>query len=214
MRRTPPVSTPVLSRLLTVRRGLIGLAVLAMVAGGAAAETFVIAPGSPNEVKFTSKAPLETFDGKTRNVSGTIEANLGQLADSFKVEITVDLASLDTGIDLRNQHMREEHLETSKYPQAVFHGRSAAQLSQPALHAGETVTFICHGTFDLHGVTQPLDVPVEASLKSDQGQTTLQVTGRFDVKLSDYKISRPQFLVMRLDESQHVTVTLAAVEKM
>ena len=32
----------------------------------------------------------------------------------------------------------------------------------------------------------------------------------FDVKLADYEISRPKFLIMKLDEVQHVTVALTA----
>ena len=39
---------------------------------------------------------------------------------------------------------------------------------------------------------------------------SLRAVTRFDVKLSDYDIKRPQFLVMKLDEVQHVTFDVTA----
>ncbi|MBK9304990.1 MAG: YceI family protein [bacterium] len=45
----------------------------------------------------------------------------------------VDLAALDTGIGLRNRHMRENHLETDRFPQAVFRGARILKPGRPPL---------------------------------------------------------------------------------
>jgi polyisoprenoid-binding protein YceI len=87
------------------------------------ATDFSIEPGKDrNLVVFTSKATLETFQGKTKQVAGNVSFDPANLSDSVTVRVEVDLASLDTGIPMRNKHMRENHLETSKYPKAVFEG--------------------------------------------------------------------------------------------
>src|SRR5690606_23312653 len=103
-------------------RRVLAIALCIGLAGVASAARYEIVPGDPNEVTFVSKAPLETFDGSTKQIRGRIEIDPQALGDSITVEVSVDLASLDTGIELRNQHMRENHLHTEKHPEAVFRG--------------------------------------------------------------------------------------------
>jgi polyisoprenoid-binding protein YceI len=190
---------------------LLGAVAFLGAASPSAAATFVITPGEPNLVVFESKATLESFQGKTRQVSGTITVDPAGLADSAAIEVTVDLASLDTGIAVRNKHMREEHLETDKYPKAVFRGGKLLEVSKPALAAGQSVTFKISGEFSLHGVTLPLVVPVTVTMAPET--SSMRIQGAFDVRLPDYHISRPQFLVMRLNETQHITLDLTAKTK-
>jgi polyisoprenoid-binding protein YceI len=176
--------------------------------GAAAPASFQILPGAAgNLVSFVSKAPLETVEGKTGQVSGWVEVDPADLVAGCRVEVTVDLASLDTGIGKRNQHMRENHLETDRFPQAVF---SADSLSgAPArLEPGAPAAFTLVGDFSLHGVTRRIAVPVSVILSADGA--ALAVSAAFTVKLADYSIARPQFLVMKLDESQQVGVALTA----
>ena len=190
-------------------RTLTILAVLLAVAmHAAAATTFRIQPGKPNLVRFVSKAPLETFEGKTHQVQGHVVLDPAALGDSIDAVVEVDLASLDTGLSLRNKHMRENHLETEKHPKATFRGGKISDLSRPNLEAGQKTTFVLAGTFALHGVERPLSVPVEMSPEAAGGG--LRIVTRFPVALADYKISRPSFLVMQLQEVQQVSVELVA----
>ena len=190
---------------------LAGIIVLLGAASPSSAATYVITPGEPSLVVFESKSTLESFQGKTRQVSGTITVDPAALADSASVEVQVDLASLDTGIDQRNKHMREDHLETDKYPKATFRGGKLLEISKPALAPGQSVTFKISGEFSLHGVTRPIEVPVTATMPP--GGSIMRIAGAFDVRLPDYKISRPQFLVLRVNEIQHVVLDLTAVAK-
>ena len=176
----------------------------------AGATYFQIVPGKPNLARFESRAPLETFEGKTPEVSGRVKVDPAAIGDFMEVSVEVDLASLDTGIDLRNQHMREHHLETAKYPKATFRGGKVHKLSRPSLEADATVTFELEGIMDLHGVQKPLRVPVEMTYAVAGGVPQLQIVTHFDVKLADFDIKRPKFLVMQLDEVQHVSLELVA----
>jgi len=179
-------------------------------AATALAGTFAIQPGDPNLVQFESHAPLETFSGKTRQMRGQVTLEPAHLADSISVHVEVDLASLDTGIGIRNDHMREEHLETDKYPKAVFTGGKVLDPSQRSLAPDHKVTFQIAGELDLHGVRRPLQADLEIDYSTPGGRPQLHVVGRFQVKLSDFEIRRPRFLMLRLDEVQRLTVDVVA----
>src|SRR4029078_6084178 len=99
-----------------MKRLLTAAIVMATAASTAAAAEVVANPGGDNKVVFVSKATMETFEGKTKNLSGTIVVDPAAAFDSMSVDLEVDLTTLDTGIAKRNQHMRDHHLETSKYP--------------------------------------------------------------------------------------------------
>jgi len=156
---------------------------------------------SGSEIVFTSKAPLESFKGSTQQVSGWFEADLENLEGSVALEIRVDLASFDTGKKKRNQHMRENHLETDRYPLTVLRG---GRVSSLRLEGGRTV-MILNGELDLHGVRREVAYEITLDYKPDG---RLVVETEFIVKLSDHKIKRPRFLVMKLADEQKVRVRL------
>lgn len=178
----------------------------------ASAERFEIAGGGDNLVKFESRAPLESFEGKTDRVSGWIEVDPGAVGDSVGVSIEVDLTSLDTGIPKRNEHMRENHLETATYPVAAFRGAAVLAPSGAVLKPGAGVTFEIEGDFSLHGITRRLRTAVAVTREQRGGAWQLHVVTSFDVTLADHAISRPKFLFLKLDETQKVMVDLVAVQ--
>jgi polyisoprenoid-binding protein YceI len=198
-----------------MRRGVAALALIALIAFPAAAPSasateFVVKPGGKNKVVFMSKAPIEAFEGKTNRLEGTLSVDPAAVGDSFTVHLEVDLASLDTGIAKRNQHMRENHLETAKYPKAVFDGASVLGPSGAKLEPGKTTTFDVAGTFSLHGVSRRIRIKAAATYTPAAGGTIAFET-TFPVSLPDYNISRPQFLFMKLAETQTVRVAGVAV---
>ena len=183
---------------------LVGLALARPVASA----TFEIKTGDDaNLVKFTSKAPGETFDGKTKAVTGQIDVDPTALGDTLSIVVTVDMARLDTGIALRNRHMCENHLHTAKYPHATFEGGKIADGGGGALTAGEKRVVALAGRLTLHGVTKDVVLPVELTW---DGADALHVACVFSVALADYEIPRPQFLAMKLGETQKVSVSLVA----
>jgi polyisoprenoid-binding protein YceI len=172
----------------------------------ATAASFVVRPGGENKVVFVSKAANESFEGKTNHLEGTINVDPTKVGDSASVHFEVDLASLDTGIGMRNRHMRENHLETAKYPKAIFDGTTIRGPSDAALTAGKAVPLDVEGTFTLHGVSRRIRITVQATYQpNDGGRIAFQT--RFPVLLADYAISRPQFLFLKLAETQEVRVS-------
>jgi polyisoprenoid-binding protein YceI len=182
------------------------MAILAATRVGAA--EFVVRAGAPNKVVFTSKAATETFHGKTDRIEGRIVVDPARVTDSVAVHLEVDLASLDTGIGKRNQHMRDNHLETDKYPKATFAGATVLGPADASLTPGATVSFECAGDFTLHGVTKRIRATVAVTMRDER---TLAFKTAFQVALADYGISRPRFLFLKLGEVQDVTVEGLAI---
>lgn len=180
------------------------LLVPALIAQGA---EYTIAPEGESAVRFLSKAPMESFEGRTEQVTGSVSVDLDDLAAGVRVEVKVDLASLDTGIKKRNAHMRDRHLETAKFPEAVFVATELLSPSATSVPVGGGAAFDLLGEFTLHGVTRTITVPVEI-VRPAAG--LLRVNAEFPVKLADYEISRPKFLVLKLNEVQQVKVELLA----
>jgi polyisoprenoid-binding protein YceI len=168
-----------------------------------------IVPGrSHNNIEFRSEAATETVIGKTHQVTGFVELDPASDTIPARGEIRVDLASLKTGIDLRDRHMRENHLETNRYPEAVFTLTSLA-LASGALAEGVRTAVQLKGTLKLHGVEH--EITPETFLTYTGGSSpSLHIESRFTVKLPDYNIKRPQFLVLRLAEEQKIEVNLVA----
>lgn len=166
------------------------------------AETYPIVPGRDggSSVRFVSKAPMESFDGVTHDVTGVVswdEAN-----GRVEIRAVVAMATLDTGIALRDRHMRENHLETDSYPEGTFEG--GADLAQPPANPAQAVTL--HGVLTLHGTSREVDIP--ATIARDRAG--LRVDCTFPVALADYGIARPGFLAMKLGEVQRVEVSVFA----
>ena len=173
------------------------------------ADAYVIKRGDQaNQVVFRSTATLESFEGKTREVWGRLDANLANLSAGLTVHVEVDLASLDTGISLRNRHMRENHLHTDKYPLAVFHAAEILDAPPGGLAFAQKTKLRLKGDFTLHGVTLPIEIPVEVERLTAEDGERLVVTSQFEIKLPDFAIPRPKFLLLKLSDVQTISVKL------
>lgn len=109
------------------------------------------------------------------------------LDDGSRVTITVPLDELDTGIDLRNKHMREKYLNTAKYPDAVLIvDRSSITLPEE----GQSVTGKGKGKMTIKGKTQ--DVPFHYAIKRSNGVYVTQ--GKVPLNIKDFDIHIPSYL--------------------
>jgi len=175
----------------------------------ARAETtvFKVAPASGSLVKFTSKAPLETVIGHTDQITGEITFDPADFGKPVSAWFEVKMATLDTENKTRNRHMRKNHLHTDKYPVSRFELHQISEFKDKALPE-EMTDFIAAGNFTLHGVTKTLTSVISASWNRDKN--LIDVIARFQVSLSDYDIPRPQFLVMKLEDTQSIEVKFSA----
>ena len=187
---------------------LVLLACLSMLGPRLAGATeFLVKPGGETKVVFVSTAATEHFEGKTKQMEGRIVTRPDSLGDSITVHLEVDMASLDTGIPMRNQHMRDNHLETKKFPRAIFDGGTiTGPRSASRLEPGKPASLDLEGTFTLHGVSRRIVIHAVTTYLADHGGR-IAFQAEFPVALADYGISRPQFLFLKLAEVQDVRVS-------
>ena len=190
----------------------IGALLLAGHAGFARGAEFIVQPGRGQQVVFSSKAAMEQFEGKTNRLKGSIQIDPAALGDSATVRFEVDLASIDTGIKMRNTHMRENHLETSKYPLAVFEGAALPGRPVRALEAGRVESLDVEGTFTIHGVSRRMRMAVEVVYRPNPAPARIEFRTTFPVAMADHAIARPQFLFLKLADVQTVRVNGVALE--
>lgn len=170
-----------------------------------------------NVVKFESKAPLETIIGITGQVKGEVKVDLEDVLKGISASFEVELASLKTGIDLRDQHMREQYLETGKYPKAIFTLNRIIKASESKLSDQKPVIISAEGTFDLHGVKKKQRVEIKVTFLKENEATKsrlpgdlLRIEATFPVKLSDYSVKRPQLVLLKLDENINMDINVFA----
>lgn len=155
------------------------------------------------EVRFHSKATLESFEGKSRKLSGFITLDPADLG-TLEAELVADLASLDTGLGLRNKHMKDNVLHTKEHPTATFRLEAC---DAAGLERGKTLETAVQGTMTLHGTEQRMEAHLQATWQADGN---LAIVATFPVKLSDYGIKRPKMLMMKVAETVNLTVRAVA----
>jgi polyisoprenoid-binding protein YceI len=103
-----------------------------------------------------------------------------QSGDAIKAE--VDLDSCDTGISLRNKHMKEKYLDIAKFPKATF--------------SGSVTEKGVEGIFSIHGV--------DSKISGSRTGNTIE----FSTKVSNHKIEVPSFLGVTVADEVKVQVEI------
>jgi polyisoprenoid-binding protein YceI len=116
-----------------------------------------------------------------------------------KVEATMPVKSILTGMALRDEHMRRYIFTTSdgKTPDLRFEASGVACVPQGE-HSSEVVCQV-KGEFSIRGLTRPLSI----ALKVHADGAAYRATGETIVRLGDYGIEQPsQFGVKTSNEIQ------------
>lgn len=157
------------------------------------AEEYHVNKSAKNEVKFISNAPIEDFEGVTDQIDGYLYFEDNNLTKKSQLYFEVDLNSLDTGIGLRNRHMRDNYLHTDKYPTTHYKGEI---IKSEKVNKNE-FKIISEGTIFIHGVEQSLTV--EADMIQSGKQYNIKC--RFDIILSDFDIEIPSIMFYKIGET-------------
>jgi polyisoprenoid-binding protein YceI len=124
-----------------------------------------------------------TAVGRTGDVSGTATIAGDTLtAATFEVDTT----TFTTNATQRDSRVQSA-LETGQFPTATFTLTQPVALGTDAA-SGVDVSVTAVGNFTLHGVTKPVEVPIQARLVGD----TIVLVGSFDITFSDYGVSVPK----------------------
>jgi polyisoprenoid-binding protein YceI len=128
----------------------------------------------------------EEFDARfDSGIRGTWQADPRDLTRPVTAEISVLATSVDTGIDLRSQHAREEYLHADKYPRITV----ALDRLLAAQQAGaNTVAFRAHGTLGLIGKTHPIEVTGTLKKPDAAALARLGLSGEIVLVQADFAV--------------------------
>lgn len=146
-----------------------------------------------------------SFEAKTSSLSGVVRLSSPKPA-AFSGELSVDLRTLDTGISLRNTHMKDNYLEVGKaagYETAVL---SSIKLpGVDAATASGKVQFT--GDFRVHGITKT----VTGTAEIKRSGTTVKIVAKFPVLLPDFSVPKPRYLGVGVKDQVEVNVSFDAI---
>ncbi len=155
--------------------------------------------------------PGGAFAATTASLGGTLTLEPGKPA-RLKGELSIDLATLDTGIALRNQHLREKYLEVGKgkgFDKALLTDIVLADADGEAFQGRTPFTAVLL----LHGVKHPVSGTVEIRPEG----AGRRVRAEFPLQLTDFAIAPPLYLGVgvanRLLVKIQLTATPAAVSR-
>lgn len=157
---------------------------LVMLAGSAPATAeslrFRIQPEA-SEITFRATSRLMNAEGHFGRFSGDVVADPAGPTGA-RINLTIDAASLETGIEMRDKHLRSaDFFDIERFPTIAFQ-------SVRVEAAGRRATVM--GRLTLHGVTREIAVPVDVQIT----ETALVASGEFIVNRGEYAMNYNSFL--------------------
>ncbi|HVY80972.1 MAG TPA: YceI family protein [Steroidobacteraceae bacterium] len=159
-------------------------AALAVFAAATAPVHYTLDPAR-SLLRFTFMQAGASNTGRFRNFTADIRFANDNLAAS-KIDVTVDINSLDTGDTERDDTLRSPDLfDVKKYPQARF---VATRFTSTGAGRYDAL-----GKLTIRNVTTDLKLPITFQTKTEQGQSVGYLTGRVTIKRLDYGVGQGEW---------------------
>ena len=120
--------------------------------------------------------------------------------DATNSKVVMDLTKLDTGISLRNKHLKDNYLNVTKFPTATMTNIEASGIGGLLKKAGKS-TF--KGMLELHGSKKP----IQGTYEVKDGN---QYSGNFEIDLPDFDVERPSFMGVKVVDKVYITFKFKA----
>ena len=141
-------------------------------------------------ITFFSDAAIEDISAKNTKTNSIFDLETGEIAFSIPIK------EFKFAKSLMQEHFNEKYMESDKFKSATFEGKimgydakSTGPQSAKAL-----------GKMTIHGVTK--EIPGTIEISKDKAL----IKSKFNVKLEDYSIPRPQILWQNIAEAVEVSV--------
>jgi polyisoprenoid-binding protein YceI len=135
------------------------------------------------QANFVSEAPVEKIEG-TGDAMGTLSLDLADIS-TIKGNIKVPVASMKTGNDTRDDHMRAaEWLDAAACPDIAFEVKSAKVVSSETKGEVTEHTLEVSGAFSVHCKTKDTTVKASLKVKGDK----VKISSSFDIALADFEV--------------------------
>jgi polyisoprenoid-binding protein YceI len=142
--------------------------------------------------------------GRTNAITGeiTLAAEndaLSATAASFEVDVT----TLESNEDRRDNAIRTRGLETDQFPTATFALTTPITVPQAALDGGQATVDVT-GDLTLHGQTKSVTIPLEVQLNDGR----VEIDGSYEFPFSDFGMEPPNTPVISVEDEATLEFTL------
>ncbi|MDQ2834186.1 MAG: YceI family protein [Acidobacteriota bacterium] len=161
----------------------------------ASASTLHLDPAGTS-IRWTLKGNLHTVHGTFQLKSGLI--TFDPKTGAAQGEIIIETASGASGEEMRDRRMQKDVLESTKYPEAIFHPDKVMGV----VRAGRTQTATVEGTFTIHGADHPLTLQVQTSWNGD----VVSAKTSFTVPYVAWGMKDPSTLMLRVGKEVQVEI--------
>lgn len=145
-----------------------------------------------SKVSFKIRNFGSTVDGSIKGLKGTINFD-GSTLSNTKFDVTINPATIDTGIGMRDNHLRKlDYFAVDDYPTIRF-------VSTKVMASGKLNEATVTGKLTIKKTTKEISFP----FRYTGGNNALQFTGEFKINRRDFDVGGNSFSL-----SDEVTVIL------
>ena len=179
-------------------------------------------PAGRNTITFRSEAPLEDIIGTTNAISGYLVFDPANPTKGGRGELVVPVASLNTGIPMRDEHLRgEAWLNAGQYPDITLNITDVRNV-KPVKSTGDFQTYemTAVGQFTMRGTTKSIEAPGRITYMKESEKTRARRAGNllaarasFHLTLADFGVSGPEGMAIigsKVGETISVDVSIVA----
>ena len=162
--------------------------------GTQGATAFVLGEGAVARYKVEEVLASQGFKvatGETSEVVGRIVFDADGAIVADESSIVIQAGTLKTDNDRRDRYVREQTLQTAKFPEIIFRPTSAEGLPSPLSEAGGEVEFTISGDLTIRDQTRPVTWDVTAEF--GDSITGLAV---IDIDFEQFGMDKPRVAVV------------------
>ncbi len=161
----------------------------------ASTELSLEAPKGKTEFLAVGNPGFLKIHGKGKGPQGQLKID----NEILKGEIEIDLTKLDTGMSLRNTHMKDKYLEVKTYPKAKliidnYKMPTGWNIEKPSIKSQKMPAVI-----EIHGQKKPVEVTYNVDSKR-------KIKAEFEVTISDFGIEIPSFMGVTVADKVNVKI--------
>lgn len=165
-----------------MKKALVLLAVTLIAIGSFAQDQWKIDPAHSSLNFNISHSGISIVNGKFIDYTGDLTID-GEAFDSANIKFAIDVASINTNIEMRDNHLRSaDFFEVETYPIMTFE-------STKVLATGKPDFYLLHGKLTIKDVTKDVifDVNFGGAVKNDEGEK-IGVEAKTTINRFDYNI--------------------------
>jgi len=170
-----------------------------------------------NQATFISTTPLEDITGMSSDIWGAVSFDIQDVENTLKGEVSISTASLKSGIELRDEHIRSaDWLDAEQFPTISFNIKKVTGIEKIGENKLKANVL---GEFTVKGVTKELLSDVTLVYLEENELTKMRAPGdllgvraNFKINLADYGVQH-MALGKKVSDEIEISVNIVGSNK-